>query len=91
VALVDIGVAGVIQLVECQLPKLDVAGSSPVARSLKGIANSVVIRAEAPAASGAFALGAAVLVFWALTRAANSAHATLALNLTVPFRRSSDH
>ena len=25
--------AGVIQLVECQLPKLDVAGSSPVARS----------------------------------------------------------
>ena len=26
--------AGVIQLVECQLPKLDVAGSSPVARSL---------------------------------------------------------
>jgi hypothetical protein len=25
-------VAGVIQLVECQLPKLDVAGSSPVAR-----------------------------------------------------------
>ena len=28
------GSAGVIQLVECQLPKLDVAGSSPVARSL---------------------------------------------------------
>ena len=27
--------AGVIQLVECQLPKLDVAGSSPVARSLE--------------------------------------------------------
>ena len=27
------GNAGVIQLVECQLPKLDVAGSSPVARS----------------------------------------------------------
>ena len=27
------GIAGVIQLVECQLPKLDVAGSSPVARS----------------------------------------------------------
>jgi hypothetical protein len=27
--------AGVIQLVECQLPKLDVAGSSPVARSRK--------------------------------------------------------
>ena len=27
--------AGVIQLVECQLPKLDVAGSSPVARSLR--------------------------------------------------------
>ena len=26
--------AGVIQLVECQLPKLDVAGSSPVARSI---------------------------------------------------------
>ena len=26
--------AGVIQLVECQLPKLDVAGSSPVARFL---------------------------------------------------------
>jgi hypothetical protein len=30
-------VAGVIQLVECQLPKLDVAGSSPVARSLEVI------------------------------------------------------
>ncbi len=29
-------VAGVIQLVECQLPKLDVAGSSPVARSNSG-------------------------------------------------------
>jgi hypothetical protein len=28
--------AGVIQLVECQLPKLDVAGSSPVARSQYG-------------------------------------------------------
>ena len=27
-------IAGVIQLVECQLPKLDVAGSSPVARSV---------------------------------------------------------
>ncbi len=27
--------AGVIQLVECQLPKLDVAGSSPVARSFR--------------------------------------------------------
>ncbi len=26
--------AGVIQLVECQLPKLDVVGSSPIARSL---------------------------------------------------------
>ena len=32
-SLVQAGVAGVIQLVECQLPKLDVAGSSPVARS----------------------------------------------------------
>ena len=28
-----VNLAGVIQLVECQLPKLDVAGSSPVARS----------------------------------------------------------
>jgi hypothetical protein len=28
------GRAGVIQLVECQLPKLDVAGSSPVSRSM---------------------------------------------------------
>ncbi len=27
------GHAGVIQLVECQLPKLDVVGSSPIARS----------------------------------------------------------
>ena len=27
-------IAGVTQLVECQLPKLDVAGSNPVARSL---------------------------------------------------------
>jgi hypothetical protein len=31
---VEAVLAGVIQLVECQLPKLDVAGSSPVARSL---------------------------------------------------------
>ena len=31
------GSAGVIQLVECQLPKLDVAGSSPVARSDKSL------------------------------------------------------
>jgi hypothetical protein len=30
--------AGVIQLVECQLPKLDVAGSSPVARSWRAAA-----------------------------------------------------
>ena len=30
---VELQFAGVIQLVECQLPKLDVAGSSPVARS----------------------------------------------------------
>ena len=29
-------VAGVTQLVECQLPKLNVAGSSPVARSQGG-------------------------------------------------------
>ena len=29
--------AGVIQLVECQLPKLDVAGSSPVARSVSSL------------------------------------------------------
>ncbi len=29
----QVSLAGVIQLVECQLPKLDVAGSSPVARS----------------------------------------------------------
>lgn len=27
------GVAGITQLVECKLPKLDVAGSNPVARS----------------------------------------------------------
>ena len=27
--------AGVTQLVECQLPKLNVAGSSPVARSIR--------------------------------------------------------
>jgi hypothetical protein len=33
--------AGVIQLVECQLPKLDVAGSSPVARSLQSLDNSL--------------------------------------------------
>ena len=29
--------AGVIQLVECQLPKLDVAGSIPVSRSILSI------------------------------------------------------
>ena len=34
-AIFRFGTAGVIQLVECQLPKLDVAGSSPVARSLQ--------------------------------------------------------
>ena len=34
---VDNRIAGVIQLVECQLPKLDVAGSSPVARSGKSL------------------------------------------------------
>ncbi len=29
--------AGITQLVECQLPKLNVAGSSPVARSISDI------------------------------------------------------
>jgi hypothetical protein len=36
--------AGVIQLVECQLPKLDVAGSSPVARSFEVVGFSEVRR-----------------------------------------------
>jgi hypothetical protein len=39
-------VAGVIQLVECQLPKLDVAGSSPVARSRNSSAIIVVTRVD---------------------------------------------
>jgi hypothetical protein len=39
------------------LPKLDVAGSSPVARSLKGSADPPGTRAGAPAAPGAFASG----------------------------------
>src|SRR5947209_19816411 len=38
-----VGLAGVIQLVECQLPKLDVAGSSPVARSSK-VVNLRILR-----------------------------------------------
>ena len=33
--------AGVTQLVECQLPKLNVAGSSPVTRSIKKIADHI--------------------------------------------------
>jgi hypothetical protein len=39
IALIDnrSSIAGVIQLVECQLPKLDVAGLSPVARSLEAV------------------------------------------------------
>jgi hypothetical protein len=39
--------AGVIQLVECQLPKLDVAGSSPVARSLASKATATIYVAVA--------------------------------------------
>ena len=40
--------AGVIQLVECQLPKLDVAGSSPVARSSTRQVCSDLAEAELP-------------------------------------------
>src|SRR4029079_5863822 len=44
--------AGVIQLVECQLPKLDVAGSSPVARSQRQpLATSCLLQALLQAAA----------------------------------------
>jgi hypothetical protein len=36
--------AGVTQLVECQLPKLDVAGSTPVTRLFDEILPSVVLK-----------------------------------------------
>jgi hypothetical protein len=47
--------AGVIQLVECQLPKLDVAGSSPVARSLKYLVMNSLEAASALMRGGRFA------------------------------------
>jgi ppGpp synthetase/RelA/SpoT-type nucleotidyltranferase len=43
--------AGVIQLVECQLPKLDVAGSSPVARSELSVSETTLLQAATSAAS----------------------------------------
>ena len=42
VRLTYLHLAGVIQLVECQLPKLDVTGSSPVARSLEVLSSQAV-------------------------------------------------
>ena len=42
--------AGVTQLVECQLPKLNVAGSSPVARSATNV--SVGVRASVSVSAG---------------------------------------
>jgi hypothetical protein len=49
-------VAGVIQLVECQLPKLDVAGSSPVARSLEVVKFKKLEAADHRAVTAAFFL-----------------------------------
>src|SRR5687768_14761087 len=45
--------AGVIQLVECQLPKLDVVGSSPIARSFVTSAVSVICESRPRAPVGA--------------------------------------
>src|SRR5215204_1489726 len=49
--------AGVIQLVECQLPKLDVTGSSPVARSLEVVVTESLPRARARMGPGVFLTG----------------------------------
>jgi hypothetical protein len=46
--------AGVIQLVECQLPKLDVAGSSPVARSLEVVKFKKLEAADHQTVTGRF-------------------------------------
>src|SRR6187399_528818 len=65
--------AGVIQLVECQLPKLDVVGSSPIARSSEVLKFQAVPVAGFPTGPGDFFFGpvagpVAILIF-----AANSA------------------
>jgi hypothetical protein len=44
--------AGVIQLVECQLPKLDVAGSSPVARSARNAQSYIMLLEWRPCSTG---------------------------------------
>src|SRR5215207_9262540 len=49
--------AGVIQLVECQLPKLDVTGSSPVARSFEVLKFQILPVAGSPPGPGDFFLG----------------------------------
>ena len=49
--------AGVIQLVECQLPKLDVVGSSPIARSLEVAKAQAVPVAGIRTGPGDFFLG----------------------------------
>src|ERR1051326_3846066 len=46
--------AGVIQLVECQLPKLDVVGSSPIARSLKVVLFEGIRSARSPTVTRRF-------------------------------------
>ena len=58
--------AGVIQLVECQLPKLDVAGSSPVARSCKIVGKHRVVGARTLTGPGAFFLGPVRGTRWCL-------------------------
>jgi hypothetical protein len=55
--------AGVIQLVECQLPKLDVAGSSPVARSHVS-ANERLAKPPLTLASGGFFLATGGRACW---------------------------
>jgi hypothetical protein len=49
--------AGVIQLVECQLPKLDVTGSSPVARSAGSDKDNDFCETPGAQRIGRFALG----------------------------------
>ena len=49
--------AGVIQLVECQLPKLDVTGSSPVARSFEVLKFQILPVAGSLTGPGDFFLG----------------------------------
>src|SRR5579884_4424077 len=62
------GNAGVIQLVECQLPKLDVVGSSPIARSLEIVWFEEVRSAWRPTVPRRFFLGDRCGDRWAFSK-----------------------